>query len=88
MEAIIKEPAFPEKELGIVVENNLRQFLVNMSKVDFLAHRSLMKTVLGTRDVLGQVVEEEDYRHISPEVLRAFYNRYYPYFAGSVACFL
>lgn len=77
MEAIIKEPAFPEKELGIVVENNLRQFLVNMSKVDFLAHRSLMKAVLGTRDVLGQVVEEEDYRHISPEVLRAFYNRYY-----------
>ena len=61
MEAIIKEPAFPEKELGIVVENNLRQFLVNMSKVDFLAHRSLMKAVLGTRDVLGQVVEEEDF---------------------------
>ena len=43
MEAIIKEPAFPEKELGIVVENNLRQFLVNMSKVDFLANRSMMK---------------------------------------------
>ena len=77
LESIIKEPTFPEKELNVVVENNLRQFLVNMSKVDFLAHRSLVKAVLGTRSMLSRVVEEEDYRRISSDVLRAYYNRYY-----------
>lgn len=40
LESIVKEPVFPEKELGVIVDNNIQQFLVNSSKVDFLAHRA------------------------------------------------
>ena len=43
LESIVKEPVFPEKELGVIVDNNIQQFLVNSSKVDFLAHRGLVK---------------------------------------------
>ena len=42
LESIIKEPLFPEKELNTVLDVNIQQYLVNSSKVDFLAQRSLL----------------------------------------------
>ena len=77
LESIVKEPAFPEKELGGVAENNIQQFIVNSSKVDFLAHRALMKAVYGGQHPCGRLVQKEDYKRITPDVLRKFYDRYY-----------
>ena len=62
LESIVKEPLFPEKELGIIINNNIQQFLVNSSKVDFLAHRELVKNVFGEHHPCGQLVQEDDYR--------------------------
>lgn len=77
LESIVKEPVFPEKELEVIINNNIQQFLVNSSKVDFLAHRALVKAVYGEQHPTGRLVEEEDYHRITPEVLREFYNRHY-----------
>lgn len=77
LESVIKEPVFPEKELGIVLANNLQQFLVNLSKVDFLARRALVKSVYGEQHPCGKLVEESDYQRIHPAVLKEFYNQYY-----------
>mgnify|MGYP005904414293 FL=1 len=77
LESIVKEPAFPEKELGVVAENNIQQFIVNSSKVDFLAHRALMKAVYGGQHPCGRLVQKEDYKRITSDVLRKFYDRYY-----------
>lgn len=77
LESIVKEPLFPEKELGIIVDNNIRQFMVNSSKVDFLAHRALMKAVYGEAHPCGRLVRKEDYSRINPVVLREFYDRHY-----------
>lgn len=77
LESIVKEPLFPEKELGIIINNNIQQFLVNSSKVDFLAHRELVKNVFGEHHPCGQLVQEDDYRRINPAVLSEFYQRYY-----------
>lgn len=77
LESIVKEPLFPEKELGIIIDNNVQQFLVNSSKVDFLAHRALMKAVYGEAHPCGRLVQQEDYSRINPVVLREFYNRHY-----------
>lgn len=76
LESMVKEPLFPEKELEVVVNNNMRQFLVNSSKVDFLAHRALMNQVYGEGHPCGRLVGEEDYRRITPDVLREFYERH------------
>jgi len=90
LESIIKEPLFPDKELQIVIENNLQQYHINRTKVDFLAHRSLMRNVYGEYHPCGQVTEENDYRTITPLVLNDFYKRYYNsgncsiYLAGKV----
>lgn len=70
LESIVKEPVFPEKELGVIIENNIQQFMVNSSKVDFLAHRALMKAVYGEVHPCGRLVQKEDYGRINPAVLK------------------
>ena len=57
LESIVKEPVFPEKELGVIVDNNIQQFLVNSSKVDFLAHRGLVKALYGGQHPGGRQVQ-------------------------------
>lgn len=75
--SIIKEPLFPEKELATIIDNNIQQYLVNSSKVDFLAHRAFLKAVYGEQHPVGRLAQEEDYHRICPAVLQDFYNRHY-----------
>ncbi|QIU96084.1 M16 family metallopeptidase [Bacteroides faecium] len=77
VESMIKEPLFPEKELRTILDTNIQQYLVNTSKVDFLAHRSLLKSLYGEQHPCGKIVMEEDYHIITPDVLRDFYERHY-----------
>lgn len=77
LESVIKEPLFPEKELSTVIDTNIQQYLVNTSKVDFLAHRSLLRALYGEHHPCGQYIEEADYHAITPGVLKTFYNQYY-----------
>ena len=77
LESMVKEPAFPEKELKVVIDANVGQFKINSSKVDFLAHRELAHALFGEAHPAGQLVCEADYRRITPEVLHDFYARHY-----------
>ena len=86
VESMIKEPLFPEKELNTILDTNIQQYLVNSSKVDFLAQRSLMQALYGEQHPCGQIAVEEDYRAIKPEVLRSFYQEYYH--SGNCSIFL
>ena len=86
VESMIKEPVFPEKELHTILDTNIQQYLVNTSKVDFLAHRGLLQALYGTQHPCGQIVVEEDYHAITPEVLRDFYGRHYH--SGNCSIFL
>ena len=51
LESVVKEPLFPEKELKVVLETNIRQFLVNSSKAEYLAGRALMNLLFGAGDI-------------------------------------
>ena len=86
VESMIKEPLFSEKELHTILDTNIQQYLVNTSKVDFLAHRSLLQSLYGEQHPCGKIVVEEDYHAITPEVLREFYERYYH--SGNCSIFL
>ncbi len=86
VESMIKEPLFPEKELRTILDTNIQQYLVNTSKVDFLAHRSLLKSLYGEQHPCGKIVMEEDYHIITPDVLRDFYERHYH--SGNCSIFL
>ena len=67
VESMIKEPLFPEKELHTILDTNIQQYLVNTSKVDFLAHRSLLQSLYGEQHPCGKIVVEEDYHAITPD---------------------
>ena len=86
VESMIKEPLFPQKELQTILDTNIQQYLVNTSKVDFLAHRSLLKSLYGEQHPCGKIVMEGDYYTITPEVLREFYERHYH--SGNCSIFL
>ena len=86
VESMIKEPLFPQKELQTILDTNIQQYLVNTTKVDFLAHRSLLKSLYGEQHPCGKIVMEEDYHTITPEVLREFYERHYH--SGNCSIFL
>ncbi|EJX07572.1 peptidase M16 inactive domain-containing protein [gut metagenome] len=77
LESMIKEPVFPEKELHTVLENNIQQFKVNSSKVDFLSHRMLVSALYGALHPCGHLVNEADYHHITTELLQDFFRRFY-----------
>lgn len=77
IESIIKEPVFPEKELSRVAETNLQQFQVNKTKVDYMAHRSMLIALFGEEHPCGELLVEEDYQSLHPEVLKSFYETHY-----------
>lgn len=86
IESMIKEPIFPEKELNTVLDTNIQQYLVNSSRVDFLAGRKLSEALYGVQHPCGQVAGEADYRAIRQEVIRSFYEQYYH--SGNCSIFL
>lgn len=77
LESMVKEAVFPEKELNTVVRNNIQQFKVNSSKVDFLSHRLLVNALYGESHPCGNLVQEADYHRITSELLLSFYQRFY-----------
>lgn len=77
IESLVKEPIFPEKELETVIESNIQRYLVNRSEVNFIAHQTLMSSLFGSENPSGRFAAEADYRAITPQTLRNFYQEYY-----------
>ena len=74
---MLKDPAFPEKELEVVVESNRQQFLVNSTRVEVIARKQLHRSLFGEQHPFGRFAQASDYDRITPDVLREFYRKYY-----------
>lgn len=86
VESIVKEPVFPKKELATIIESNVQQHLVNSSKVSYIAHREMLSSMLGEAHPSGQLIHEDDYRRLTPEILKEFYDEHYH--TGNYSIFL
>lgn len=75
--SMIKEPAFPERELKIVEESNRQAFLVNAQRVEVMARKRLATELFGPEHPLGRFAGAEDYGRLTTEMLRAFYDDNY-----------
>ncbi|BEG98484.1 M16 family metallopeptidase [Bacteroides sedimenti] len=90
VESMLKEPVFPEKELKTVVDTNKQQFLVNSTKVDYMAQKSFASSIFGNQHPCGRFASAEDYDCITSSCLKEFYDQYYHsgncniYIAGKV----
>nr|WP_320038717.1 pitrilysin family protein [uncultured Bacteroides sp.] len=77
VESIVKEPVFPEKELSTVVETNKHQFLINSTKVEYLAQKSFASSIFGEEHPCGRFAIEADYDKVTSACLKEFYDQYY-----------
>lgn len=74
---MLMNPAFPEKEMEVVVETNRQQFLVNSTRVEVIARKQFHRSLFGEEHPFGRFARVEDYDRINPDVLREFYRKYY-----------
>jgi predicted Zn-dependent peptidase len=74
---MLMNPTFPEKELGVVLEANRQQFLVNSERVEVIARKQFNRSLFGEAHPFGRFAIESDYGQITSEVLREFYRKYY-----------
>ena len=79
---IVKNPAFPQKNLEVVRRANRSHFLVNSRKVDVVAQRHFEKAIWGSGHKFGRLVCADDYDVVTADFLRGYYERVY----GSKNC--
>ena len=72
---MLMNPTFPEKELGVVLEANRQQFLVNSERVEVIARKQFNRSLFGEAHPFGRFAVESDYGQITSEVLREFYRK-------------
>ena len=74
---IMFEPAFPEKELDILMKKRLRWFQVNRERVQNLAMDKFFESVFGSGHSYGHQVTESDFTGLIPSVIKDFHSKYY-----------
>jgi zinc protease len=74
---VISEASFPEKELNTYVQNSKQRLMVNLQKVDFLAHKEFNERLYGFNHPNGYTTSEKDYDLINVEILQRFYQAKY-----------
>jgi predicted Zn-dependent peptidase len=78
LQEVLEEASFPEKELSTYLQNSRQRLLVNLEKVDFLAHKEFNERVYGAQHPNGYTTAVADYDQLNTEVLTNFYRqRYY-----------
>jgi zinc protease len=74
---ILFEPAFPEKELNILMRKRLRWFMINRERVQNIAMEKFFESIFGSGHPYGHMVQESDFEGLHPAVLRDFHSKYY-----------
>jgi zinc protease len=74
---VIYDATFPEKELSTYVQNSKQRLMVNLQKVDFLAHKAFNEALYGSFYPMGYTTTGADYDSINPELLHHFYGSQY-----------
>lgn len=75
-EEAVKETIFPERELGIFLDNQKHKFLIEQEKVSTLSRRLYSSMLYGTH-YYGQRTELEDFENTDADDLFTFYSDYY-----------
>lgn len=74
---VITGACFPEKELTTYVQNSKQRLMVNLQKVDFLAHKEFNERLYGNNHPNGYTTSAEDFDALSSDLLRDFHQSNY-----------
>jgi predicted Zn-dependent peptidase len=74
---LVFNATFPEKEFLVLNRRQQQQFRVNRKKVQYLASKRFRPVIFGKDHPYGKEVNENSFKDISTEDLKAFYKNYY-----------
>ncbi|MCL1942172.1 MAG: insulinase family protein [Candidatus Azobacteroides sp.] len=77
LEAMVKEPSFPEKEFDILRQNRKSRFSVDMDKVQYLAAKEFIRVLFGKNHPYGRSVGKEDFDTLSVSDTVGYYTNHY-----------
>jgi zinc protease len=75
--SLICEPIFPEKELKVLLNTEKRTHMINSTRVRNITMRKLRKALYGPNHPIGKEVVTEDFDHITPDILKSYYNKHF-----------
>ena len=77
VEDILKNSIFPEKEIDIFLQRSKQLFLVNRSKVSFLARERFLSALFGVSHPYGKLIKLENFDELNrQELVNHFLNFY------------
>lgn len=77
VEDILKNSIFPEKEIDIFLQRSKQSFLVNRSKVSFLAREGFLSALFGSFHPYGRPIKLEDFDKLNRrKIVNHFLNFY------------
>lgn len=76
MVELLTDSIIPEKELDIFLTNKRQEFLVNNEKTSYLSRKKFSEVLFGPNHPYANQVSEQDYNHLSADMIRQFYREY------------
>ena len=76
LKEILTNCTFPEKEMQTVVMNKKQKLILEMQKVEHLAHQKFSKLIFGKDYAAGHETKEDDFDNLKPTDLKKFYNQF------------
>jgi len=70
-------PAFPDKELNVLMKKRLNWFRVARNKVQNLASDQFFESVFGNHHPYGRQVQENDFYGMNTSLLKDFHSKFY-----------
>jgi zinc protease len=77
LSSMIREPLFPKKEFGILINGFHQRHSINMKRTNFVAAMRFKHLLLGEGHPLSKIVDDADFDALSPDILRRLYRRDY-----------
>ncbi|MBK9730943.1 MAG: insulinase family protein [Chitinophagaceae bacterium] len=77
LQEVIYGATFPDKELTTYIQNSKQRLLVNLQKVDFLAHKTFNEQLYSGNYPSGYTTSPEDYDQIDASILKSFHASQY-----------
>ncbi len=74
---ILKSSIFPQNELDLHLHNSKQQFLINSSRVSFMARQEFSKCIFGSGHPYGATVAEKDFDAVLRKDLLNHYEGHY-----------
>lgn len=71
---VLREPSFPEREVGLYKGQELQAFEMKMMRTPFLASRALLELLYAPGSRYRRYATREDYEALCPEVLRRYHG--------------